>query len=44
MHILLLVRVHLEEFNRALLQILQQDDVIFADLIVHLALKVVVGL
>lgn len=31
MHVLLLIGVHLQKLNRSLLQVLQQNDVIFAD-------------
>ena len=43
MHVLAL-RLHLQEFDGSLFQVLQQDDVILADLVIHLALEVVVCL
>ena len=34
----------LQEFNSPLLEVLQQNDIVFADLVVHFTLQVVVGL
>ena len=41
---LLAARLGLQKLNRPLLQVLQQDDIVLADLIEHFSLKVVVGL
>ena len=43
MHVLPL-RLHLQEFNGSLFQVLEQDDVVFADLVVHLSLEIIVRL